>query len=663
VPVRVLAMVLFALLGACGGGDAPPGEGDGGPSVPVEISVDYAGDLWDAPWPDARLRRADGSIDLSGFRNDPRVRLSGQLLDLLEAADGFGRSSTIFFAPRVPLDPATLPDVLGSLRPTASVQLLDVDAASPERLQRRPIRVGYVDRPGPFGPAPHLLGVLPEQGRPLRAATRYAAVVTRQVRSTEGVPLDVAAAVRTLVDGGAPAGVENRTLAVYRDALAALEEAGVDLEAVVAFAVFRTGDPEAELRAAAAARPPPPAFAPFVLAEVFDDYCAYRSEVPMPVYQGGEAPYLNEGGGWVRDVDGRLVEQRRAASRVWLTVPRRAPPEDGVPLHVFVRTGGGGDRPLLDRSPREAGVESTPGAGPAEALARAGLAAISVDGPLGGLRNVDGWDEQFAIFNIQNPASLRDSIRQSALELALLADTLEGLSLDAADCPGVEAEVPFDTAHLGLFGHSMGATIAPLAAAIAPRYRALVLSGAGGSWIENVLHKERPIATLPVAQLLLNYGSTIAITDWDPVLNLLQWAGEPADPQVYAPGLGDRHVLMFQGVLDRYIPPPIANGLSLAFALDRAGGPVDEALADRFTPLGAYLPLAGARDLPLPASGNRDDGARTAVLVQHLEDGVLDGHEVVFQRPAPRLQYRCFLRDLAAGAVPRVVDREAEACP
>jgi hypothetical protein len=40
----------------------------------------------------------------------------------------------------------------------------------------------------------------------------------------------------------------------------------------------------------------------------------------------------------------------------------------------------------------------------------------------------------------------------------------------------------------------------------------------------------------------------------------------------------------------------------------------------------------------------------TAVLTQHREDGVEDGHEVVFQTETARRQYRCFLESLARGA-------------
>ena len=46
--------------------------------------------------------------------------------------------------------------------------------------------------------------------------------------------------------------------------------------------------------------------------------------------------------------------------------------------------------------------------------------------------------------------------------------------------------------------------------------------------------------------------------------------------------------------------------------------------------------------------------AVTAIVVQHPEDGIEDGHEVVFQTEAPKNEYRCFLQSYAAGVTPTV---------
>ena len=68
----------------------------------------------------------------------------------------------------------------------------------------------------------------------------------------------------------------------------------------------------------------------------------------------------------------------------------------------------------------------------------------------------------------------------------------------------------------------------------------------------------------------------------------------------------------------------------------------------------AAVVLVGRGAVALPASGNGVAG-QTAVVVQLAEDGVEDGHEVMFQRPEAPPMYACFLADVAAGRVPAVL--------
>lgn len=665
---RVVRLALAITLASCDSTSTSDAGADAGIGL-ARPRVEYASPaLWDAPWPDERLRRADGTVDVSSFPNPRRTAIVEQILAVLSDASGFGTSSAIYFPLEAAIDPASLPDVHESIETEASVFLVDVDPESPDRGARQPIVARFDVDPGRFG-VPNLLSLLPLQGRPLRPGRFYAAVVTTHVKAADGSALLVAPSTAALVRGEAPGGLSEPALAAHRDALTALRELEVDDASIAAMAVFRTWDPTAELAAARAqlldAEPPAPGA--FEAREVFEDYCVYRATIRMPVFQSGEPPYTNEGGGWVRDGEGRLALQSEAESALWITLPRRAVPAEGFPAAVFIRTGGGGDRPLVDRGPHaEAGGEAEPGTGPAMHFARAGFAGVSVDGPLGGLRNLADWDEQFAIFNINNPIALRDNIRQSALELMLLARVLAELEIDASSCEGLAAsDVRLDVSRLALMGHSMGATIAPLVAALEPAYRATILSGAGASWIANIIDKKSPVEVRPLAEALLGYiTQRHTITEHDPVLSLLQWAGEPADPQVYARMVSTeddpRHVLMFQGILDTYIPPPVANALSLALGVDLAGEALDVTHPE-YPALAPLLPLAGREPIDLPASGNLFAGQATAVVVQHLEDGIEDGHEVVYQSAAPQLQYRCFLESLIDG-VPRVPASDATAC-
>ena len=656
--------MLLAALGACS-------------STPTRtVSMEFGDDaLYAAPFPGEHLRDGDGRIDLSRAPNPLRAEIVDRIHLALAGIDGFGTTSPVHFRLDGDLDESLLPDAFASLSTDSPILLIDVDPDSPERGRARPFDAFFQDDAGPYGDR-HMLTLVPVQGVPLRARTLYAALVTDRLRGAHGEPMARAPAMQSLLDGTAPAGLTPDAADAFLDALATLRTLGQPVERLVAMTAFRTADPLAVMRRAvdaSAALPPLPVVTQPAPTDTFDDFCVLEGTVRVPVFQAGSPPYLTEGGGWVLDGSGTPVWQHDEDARVVVTLPRAPMPARGFPTTVLVRTGAGGNRPLVDRGTRavEGGEAVTPGTGPALEFARAGFAGVSIEGPHGGSRNVSGGDEQFLVFNIQNPIALRDNLRQSALELVLLARVLDTLTVDARSCPGLvtpdgSGQARFDTAHLALMGHSMGASIAPIAAAFEPRYGAVVLSGAGGSWLENVLHKERPLDVRPLAEALLRYsGRMRSLRADDPMLGLLQWAGEAADTPVYARLLvdapevgGPRHVLMFQGIVDHYILPPIANALSISLAVDRAGPALDSTTPELapYRPLDALLPLRGRGGIPLPAQGNRmlEGAAVTAVVVQHPSDGIEDGHEIVFQTEGPRSQYRCFLRTFAEGGAPHV---------
>jgi hypothetical protein len=609
-----------------------------------------------APFPDDARRGEDGRPVVAGFPNPTASSFLDKLIALLERdATGFSTTAGIFLAFDGPLAATLDADHAASLESDAPVFLIDIDAASPEHGKRKPVRVHFAEDAGPFG-APNLLSLVPLQGIPLREDTRYAAVVMRHARDSSGALL---AAARK---------PEGMTASLFEERRAALAAVEIAADQVASFAVFTTGTPGAQLlavRNAMLAAPLPAPLTPFAPAELFERFCVFESTIEMPIFQSGTPPFTELGGAWESSPDAAPILQGHETARIVVTIPRSTMPAPGFPVVLFSRTGGGGDRPLVDRGARadSGGPAILPGSGPALELARAGFAGVSVDGPHGGLRNVTSGDEQFLIFNVTNPAALRDNVRQSAAELALQAHVLGALSIDASSCPGLEsggAPVKLDTNTLALMGHSMGATIAPLTLAVEPMFSAVILSGAGGSWIENVLHKQKPLAVKGFAELLLGVAGKHSLSASDPALSLFQWGTEPSDPPVYGRAIvaepldgAPRHVLMLQGIVDHYILPPIANATSLSLGLDLAGDALDSAtpeLAD-LPSLGSMLAFSGRAQIGLPASGNAS-GA-TALVVQHREDGIEDGHEVVFQTEMPKRQYRCFLESLLTGA-PRV---------
>jgi len=617
------------------------------------MDLSEGADFWEAPLPSDHRRHADGSVDLQGLPNPDEISFIQSLVALTDGQlRGFGTSSTLYFPASGPLAAEALPDVHSSVLEGSPVFLVGIEPGSPDFGRRLPVDVSFTEDGGPFG-ADHLLSLLPLQGRPMLPDTRYAAVVLRGLGDAAGDPL----AAAQLEELPSP----------YPQALQLLSVMGVHSDEIAGAAVFSTQDPTAGLHqlVSAAREHPPEPLQGFELTDVFDDYCVFRSSVDMPVYQEGEPPFLTVGGGLALDDDGVPVLQGFEEAWLDLTIPRAQAPETGWPVGVFIRTGGGGERPLVDRGAYDAAGELIEeGSGLARTLARAGFAAVSVDGPHGGLRNVTGGDEQFLIFNILNPEAMRDNLRQSAAELTLLPELLAGLDLDVSACPGSAPTQPaFDPAHLALLGHSMGATIAPLVLAAEPAYGAAVLSGAGGSWIQNIVHKLSPLEVRPMAEAMLQYEAG-QLSEADPALALLQWAGESADPPVYAWNIGHgddpRQVLMVQGIVDSYILPPMANAMSLSAGLDLAGPVLDADHAElgAFRPLEELLYLVDGAAVDLPAGGEH-----TALVVQHAEDGIQDGHEVLFQLPGPRHQLRCFLQGWLQGApvVPQAGD-ELDPC-
>jgi hypothetical protein len=617
--------------------------------------------FFDAPFPDDGLRVGE-RVDVAALPNPGATPSVETIRALLADNTGFALSGGVFFQVSAPIDPAQLPTIEGSIGAASTALVIALDSGT-----RVPLEATFAEEGTQYG-APNLIALLPVQGIPLRPQTRYAAIVTTDLRTTDGEALERAT---------------TSELARWADEVDTVAALGVDRDRIAGFTVFTTGDPAAQMgaaRAAVLARPLPVIDAPLARTDLFDDFCVYQTTIGMPDYQSGTPPFDTMGGTWQLDASGAPIQQRTQTSTLVVTVPRSAPPSSGYPLVVFVRAGGGGDRPLVDRGQHAAGgANIEAGEGPARYISRAGFAALQVEGPLGGSRNVSQGDEQFLLFNVSNIAAMRDNIRESALELDVIANVAASLRFDASDCPPAgtsnagPADVGFDDDRFAIMGHSNGAWISPIAAAFEPKFGALVLSGAGGSWIANIMHKKKPVAPYAVIATLLR---VFELRSDDPVMTFIQWALEPADPQVYASRIvhdapaDPRHVLIAQGVVDNYILPRIANATNLSLGLDLAGPELDAAndprLVDQLA-LGPLLPLVERSVIALPAFGNVSIAGRsaTAVVVQRPEDGIEDGHEVFFQTDAPKHAYQCFLASWRTTGMPVVpVDATRDApCP
>ena len=180
----------------------------------VQVMMDFtrSAGFYTAPFPSEDLRTASGGVDMSAFPNPNHNTLISQCLGMITAdGDGFPETVSSYFELTGAPDTTRLADVHGSLLPSANVFIMDVDPNSPDVGLRQAVDTHYEDDGGPFG-APHLLSVLPYQGKPLRPLTLYATVVLRSLQDPQGNTLAVSPAMTSMAAGVAPPQQYGRSL-------------------------------------------------------------------------------------------------------------------------------------------------------------------------------------------------------------------------------------------------------------------------------------------------------------------------------------------------------------------------------------------------------------------------------------------------------------------
>ncbi|MEZ4390704.1 MAG: hypothetical protein R3A48_06370, partial [Polyangiales bacterium] len=181
------------------------------------------------PWPNDLSRDAMGRVDLDAFPHEGVHTLVRQYLQSFNGRlDGFSLQAATYFRFSGPIAPGSLPQgAAASLDAASSVQLVDIDPASPERGRRLPLQWYFREQETRYWPA-HTLAVAPAFGHPLRPRTRYAIVVTTDLRGPNGARFVRDADLERVLSGGAEAdAVTAAARALYLPAVEAVASAGV----------------------------------------------------------------------------------------------------------------------------------------------------------------------------------------------------------------------------------------------------------------------------------------------------------------------------------------------------------------------------------------------------------------------------------------------------
>ena len=644
------------------------------PQLVFDIDVDHADParFWDAPYPSDARTLPSGTPDVRGLPNPfgvGFVELAKQSVmhDVDALGPGFSPLPVIAFrfdraVPPRPIIPLT------TTSPKSGVQLIDL---TPGRVGQRVIVDSHVTLKRDVSRPEALLQFAPLTGLSLLPGT-WAAVVLRDVDRDGGLYFDRSPVVDALLQGTHPDLRWSTSFAPLREQWSKL---GLDAADVAAATVFTVGDPTARIvRFVQQARAePPPVLVSLVRGreDVIEktSLIELRGVVRQPQHQAGEPPHFVDTGRFVVDVNGALQTTRTEDAPFVLTVPKGKMPKKGWPLFLYVHGTGGKATQAIDRGRRLVpGGAVEPGSGIASWVSDVGVATACVAGPYSPdrieLRALDGY----GAYVFMNPPAMRDNFGQMLIEQARFIRLLETIEIDPALVGEVDAsaaadgKVHFDVKLVG--GHSLGSYLSGMLAGTLDDFDGAVLSGAGGTWVEFAFGPKDPIDLLSVIETTsLPPGEHL--DRFHPFIDMFETGVAAADNTLFTrhmlkhprKGHNAPHVLVLQGQPDAQVPTGLQRALVRSVGVDFLGNDVGKRSIDRLLP---GLHSIGKSALSSPQSLNVSvpgQGKRTGVVVRFAEDGLLDGHSVIFQRDDTRAVFIEFVDAVAHDKVPVVTLR------
>lgn len=598
---------------------------------PTPVWDPDSGDLFGTPWPtDARL--TEGTLDLEGFPNPHGLSLIETYIDVGQDIDGWGNNSPVYIAFDGPLDTEALPDPEASMEPGSPLVLVDIDPYSPHWGERYPLQWHFTEAEGAYSP-PYTLAASPLFGFPLRRATTYALIVTTDIAKPSS---DFAA------DAFDEDGSQADLYAPLKDSLFLL---GLDEDEVAVATVFTTQDPVREM-ATMSRFVRDNIEVPNLSQELQTKdttllrFRTYEGSYLGPVFQHGERPYSDEGGGFAFGEEGTPLIHSWDDMRFTVSTPIGGePPEEGYPIVVYAH-GTGGDYDTFANEPDSLEV--------AAKLSEIGMVGIGIDQPLHGTRAPDGTNISIDTFNFENPESARANFRQGALDSIYLVRALTEHDTTFTLSDG--AQIPIDRDRVLFFGHSQGGLTGALALPfIGDQIDGAVLSGAGGGLAITVVEREDPIDIAEVLTIVLGFEDDEELHELHPVVGLLQTLVEVTDPINYAPywyaeqGDWDWHestsVLLTSGHYDAQTPYRTADALAAAGRL-----PLVE--PDVTSPDSIFLRGLSVLSAPVATNTVGFDGDDVTAALSQWDDA---DHYVLFVEEEAADMYRDFLASAAEG--------------
>ena len=634
------------------------GDNDHRAHVVMDMT-DAAPEYGTTPFPTDALREA-GRLDLIKGLD----RMAKQHYDLigkhLSTLDGWGLRPTVQFFIEGDVDPDSVPETTRAL--TDALFVTDVDPNTGEDGAGIPFDWRYVHDPDTHR---NFIVGSPTMGTQLREGTRYAAVVTTDVKGVDGSPLFGANEMH-LLETEAPARWET-TAAAYKH-LKEFPEVGSRVAGIAVFTTQNATDTLNKGRnvianTAAVAKPTltfdddelifdSPSKLQALLGNATRDTTGPRAGLErwgadnptgmahdhVAVIATGQTTIARfigddtmtdgpEDETFKLDRDG--VPQVRSLDTIPVTIiqPKGAMPADGYPVVVFGHGLGGSRRDMLNL---------------AEPLCAKGYAMIGIDmwnhgtrlSPTDNGNNLgskpdftgdralhDGFSDDadgiaYVDFfeSFMNLSAIRDSIRQSTLDIARLAMLIQtDPSLAALAAPFGGTVPKLDKTKVAYLGQSFGTIVGTDLAAIEPSISLFVLDVAGGGLIDQIFPASAKIGELAVPLAEQLYRTQGTLDRFHPLVGAMQTTFDGADSLTFARHvlkdrlmvdgtyLERRHIVMIEAMNDEIMPNQATEALARSFGLHI---------------LVPFLQApTGMQQIASPGSGNVNN--QTAILVQY----------------------------------------------
>ncbi len=613
--------ILFTALVSCGLGCSTEG--------PAPMN-NLNGQFFDSPFPSDYRTLGNGAPDYSGFPNPSGQALLTNYINFTRELSGAGTVSPIFFRFDAAVNTALLPTGEMSLRLDTTAMIIDVDPLSPNRGQRVPIQWEWQEV-STSHQSSNLLAIAPLFGTPLRANTKYAAIISTDLAQSD---LRTAAAWHQ--------GHENYWHML--DTKETLQEVGVPLESVAIITQFTTQDPVAEMADLAwwarEIAPTPSISQTLEYTGQASEFYRFEGTVDVPLLQQGEKPYSSTGGGFVWEGVGLPEVKEWETISFTLSIPRteEGMPISGWPVAIYSHGTGGDHESCCSVNSKLA---------PARVLAERGIAVFGISQPLHDDRGTTSTDESLHSFNFLNPESARSNFRQGAVDIiyqaSLLASQRHVFSTDHG-----EPEVALDPDSIAFIGHSQGGLTGAIAAPfIGDIVDGFVLSGAGGGMSITLTQRKDVVDIEQMVKDLLVFSEFEELTELHPISGLVQVLTEVTDPMNYAAYWFTQedwftpapvNLLLTEGLNDEQTPFRTSEALSASGGLPILEPVVNASEAHE---------LLGIASQTLPAENNRvawNGESVTVGLAQYPDDD----HFAIFDNSGAADLYGNFLQSAIA---------------